>query len=74
MILYWQLRERLPVIRPVVLEAYTDPSVPPLPPHITFKQAKAFASSMVKGDADTWDMIKQSWKDVVEDYLPHAHN
>ena len=60
--------------KPAVLEAYTDPSVPPLPPHITFKQAKAFASSMVKGDANSWDMIKQSWKDVVENYLPHTHN
>src|SRR5579884_2367620 len=26
--------------RPVVVEAYTDPNVPPLPPHITFDQAK----------------------------------
>ncbi|MEP6682076.1 MAG: thiamine pyrophosphate-requiring protein [Parafilimonas sp.] len=57
--------------KPVVLEAYTDPSVPPLPPHISFKQAKAFTSSMIKGDADTWDMIKQSWKDVIENFLPH---
>ena len=60
--------------RPVVLDVYTDPSVPPLPPHITFKQAKAFASSMFKGDANSWDMIKQSWKDVIENYLPHTHN
>jgi pyruvate dehydrogenase (quinone) len=57
--------------KPVVLEAYTDPSVPPLPPHISFKQAKAFMSSMVKGDSDTWDMIKQSWKDVIENFIPH---
>ncbi|KAA9041786.1 thiamine pyrophosphate-requiring protein [Ginsengibacter hankyongi] len=60
--------------RPVVLDVYTDPSVPPLPPHITFKQAKAFASSMIKGDTNSWDMIKQSWKDVIENYLPHTHN
>ncbi len=57
--------------KPVVLEAYTDPSVPPLPPHISFKQAKAFISSMVKGDPDSWEMIKQSWKAVIENYLPH---
>jgi pyruvate dehydrogenase (quinone) len=57
--------------KPVVLEAFTDPSVPPLPPHISFKQAKAFASSILKGDPDTWDMIKQSWKEVVENYIPH---
>ena len=57
--------------KPVVLEAFTDPSVPPLPPHISFKQAKAFMSSMVKGDENTWDMIKQSWKDVIENFIPH---
>ena len=33
--------------RPVVLEAITDPNVPPLPPHITFEQAKAFLSSVL---------------------------
>jgi pyruvate dehydrogenase (quinone) len=27
--------------RPAVLEAITDPEVPPLPPHIRFEQAKA---------------------------------
>jgi pyruvate dehydrogenase (quinone) len=60
--------------KPVVLEAYTDPSVPPLPPHISFKQAKAFASSMFKGDPDTFSMIKQSWKDVIESYIPHEQD
>jgi pyruvate dehydrogenase (quinone) len=57
--------------RPIVLDVVTDPSVPPLPPHISFKQAKAFASSVLKGDPDAWDMIKQTYKDVVESYLPH---
>ncbi len=60
--------------KPVVIDVYTDPSVPPLPPHITFKEAKGFASSMIKGDENSWDMIKQSWKDVIENYLPHTHN
>jgi pyruvate dehydrogenase (quinone) len=36
--------------RPVVIEAVTDPDVPPLPPHITLEQAKAFASTLIKGD------------------------
>jgi len=57
---------------PVVLDVLTDPSVPPLPPHITFKQAKAFASSVLKGDENAWDMIRQTYKDVVENYLPHT--
>lgn len=57
--------------KPVVIDVYTDPSVPPLPPHISFKQAKNFMFSMTKGDPDTWDMIKQSWKDVIENFIPH---
>ena len=35
---------------PVLIEFKTDPEVPPLPPHITGKQAKAFASALAKGD------------------------
>jgi pyruvate dehydrogenase (quinone) len=50
--------------KPVVLEAYTDPNVPPLPPHITFKQAKNFTESVVK-DPDIWEMIKDTWKEEV---------
>jgi thiamine pyrophosphate-dependent acetolactate synthase large subunit-like protein len=34
--------EALAANRPVVLEVKTDPEVPPLPPHITFQQAKHF--------------------------------
>jgi pyruvate dehydrogenase (quinone) len=50
--------------KPVVLEAYTDPEVPPLPPHITLKQAKNFTESVVK-DPDVWDVIKDTWKQEV---------
>jgi pyruvate dehydrogenase (quinone) len=51
--------------RPCVLEARTDPNVPPLPPHLTFEQAKAFASAVLKGDPDSWQMIKQTMKDLM---------
>lgn len=54
---------------PVVIDVLTDPSVPPLPPHITLKQAKAFTSSILKGDDNAWDMIRQTYKEVVENYL-----
>ena len=56
--------------KPVVLEFYTDPNVPLLPPHITFKEAKSFTASLFK-DPDTWDVIKRTWKETVESYLPH---
>jgi len=57
--------------RPVVLEAITDPNVPPLPPHITFEQAQAFMSSVLAGDAEALGFIKQTVKDAAESYLPH---
>ncbi len=57
--------------RPVVINAYTDPSVPPMPPHVTFKEMKNFTSAIFKGDEDSWDMIKQSFKEVADNYLPH---
>jgi pyruvate dehydrogenase (quinone) len=57
--------------RPVVVEAHTDPEVPPLPPHISFDQAKAYAQAIVKGDPGGWDMIKQSVKNLAESYVPH---
>ena len=41
--------EALASDRPVVLEVKTDPEVPPLPPHITLEQAKAFTSIAGQG-------------------------
>jgi pyruvate dehydrogenase (quinone) len=55
---------------PVVLEARTDPEVPPLPPHITVEQAKAFASALRKGDPNTRGMIRQTLRDKIEEFLP----
>jgi pyruvate dehydrogenase (quinone) len=50
--------------RPFVYEAVVDPNVPPMPPHITFEQAKAFASSILKGDADALGFLKQTAKEI----------
>jgi pyruvate dehydrogenase (quinone) len=50
--------------RPVVLEVITDPDVPPLPPHITFKQARAYTSAILHGDSDSPGIIKQSVKQI----------
>ena len=50
--------------RPVVLEAITDPNVPPLPPHITLEQAKNFASAVLSRDADALGFLKQTVKDT----------
>jgi len=57
--------------RPVVVEAITDPNVPPLPPHISLEQAKHFASSVWSGDADALGFIKQTIKEAADTVLPH---
>ncbi len=57
--------------RPVVYEAMTDPEVPTLPPHITFKQAENFMKAVVKGDSDAGAMIRGAFKDAVESFIPH---
>lgn len=56
--------------KPVLLEAVTDPSVPMMPPHISFEQMKAFTSALISGDSDAGDIIKQTYKEVVDEYFP----
>jgi pyruvate dehydrogenase (quinone) len=52
--------EALAADRPCVLEAITDPEVPPLPPHITFEQAKHFMRALAGHDPGARGMIRQS--------------
>jgi pyruvate dehydrogenase (quinone) len=54
-----------------VLDVYTDPNVPTLPPHITLQQAKNFSTALLKGDPEEVPVIVESIKGVVEGILPH---
>ncbi len=57
--------------RPVLVEAVTDPAVPMMPPHINFDEIKKFASSIFfGGDSDAKDIIRQTYKEVVDEYFP----
>jgi pyruvate dehydrogenase (quinone) len=62
--------EVLSADRPAVLEAVTDPEVPPLPPHITFEQARHFVLSVARGDSGRRAMIEQSFKAKLKEFLP----
>jgi pyruvate dehydrogenase (quinone) len=64
--------EALAADRPVVLEAYADPNVPPLPPHITLKQAKAFSTTLVTGDPEEYSVLKNTAKEILSSVLPAA--
>ena len=60
--------EALTQDRPVVIEFIADADVPPLPPHITWEQAKAYLSALGKVDPDQWGIIKQSAKQMLARY------
>lgn len=58
--------EVLSADRPAVLDVITDPDVPTVPPHISFKQMMKFSKTLVKGDPDEKGIIRQTFKDVME--------
>ncbi len=55
--------------RPCVVEFYTDPNVPPLPPHITLAQARAFMGSMY-GEPELGSVLKDTAREVVSTLMP----
>jgi pyruvate dehydrogenase (quinone) len=56
----WQ--QALAADRPFVLEAITDPEVPPLPPHIRFDQARKMGMALLKGDPGRKEIVKEALK------------
>jgi len=56
--------------RPFVIDAVTDPEVPPLPPHITVEQARHFISAVRGGDPHSRALITESFKQKILEFLP----
>jgi pyruvate dehydrogenase (quinone) len=61
--------EALSADRPVILECYTDPNVPPLPPHITLKDATNFMT-MTGSEPELGSVLKESARQVLAGVLP----
>jgi pyruvate dehydrogenase (quinone) len=61
-------REALAADRPVVLEAITDPEVPPLPPHIRFEQAKKMAKAL-PGDPARSKIVRNAVKGKLDEIV-----
>lgn len=61
--------EALAADRPVILECYTDPNVPPLPPHITLKDAKNFLA-MMGSEPELMSVLKNSGRQILSGVLP----
>jgi pyruvate dehydrogenase (quinone) len=60
--------EALSADRPVLLEAITDPEIPPLPPHIKLDQANKMARALLKGDPNAGRIIKQAAKGKLKEF------
>jgi pyruvate dehydrogenase (quinone) len=55
---------------PTVIDVLADPDVPPIPPHIEWKQAKALMSALLTGDPDAAGIVRQASKQTLLDLLP----
>ncbi len=62
--------EALSADRPVILNIYADPNVPPLPPHITLKDAKNFLK-MMGSEPELGSVLVNSAKEILAGVLPH---
>lgn len=62
------LDEVLHADRPALLEVVTDPNVPPLPPHVSSKQVKAYSRAILHGDPQSVQTIiataKEWWDGI----------
>ena len=61
--------EALAADRPVLIEAITDPEVPPLPPHITLEQAKNFMRALRQATPSAARVIKESFRQKIEELI-----
>jgi pyruvate dehydrogenase (quinone) len=56
--------------RPFVLDMVTDPNVPPLPPHITMKQARAFMGAMIAGEPEAGSVLANTARELIRSFMP----
>jgi len=64
-------RNALAADRPTVLDVYTDPDMPPIPPHATWDQFKAATTAVLSGDEDSVGFVKVGLKTKAQEFLPH---
>ncbi|OBB35700.1 thiamine pyrophosphate-requiring protein [Mycobacterium sp. 852002-51961_SCH5331710] len=67
-------REALSANRPTVLDVFTDPDMPPIPPHAEWDQAKAAAAAVLKGDENRWGFIVEGLKTKAQEFMPHKNS
>ena len=56
--------------RPTVIDAVVSADIPPIPPHVEWKQASALMSAMLRGDPDLAGIVKQGTKQKLLEFVP----
>ncbi|MBW3578806.1 MAG: thiamine pyrophosphate-requiring protein [Actinobacteria bacterium] len=56
--------------RPMVIDALTDPEVPPIPPHVSPDQVKNLMSALREGDPNARHLIGMGAKQKLAEFLP----
>ena len=63
------LREALTHPGPAIIEAVVDATEPPLPGHVTTKQAWNFAMALARGQEDRWEILKTVAENTVREVI-----
>ena len=64
------MRRAFAADRPFVIDAMTDPDEPPLPPHITVKQAQDFARSALAEPEASLPGVVNAMREKIDEFLP----
>ncbi|MEB3982136.1 thiamine pyrophosphate-requiring protein [Mycobacterium sp. 663a-19] len=64
-------REALSADRPTVMDVYTDPDMPPIPPHAEWDQFKSLTAAVLGGDENRTGFAKVGLKTKMQEFLPH---
>jgi pyruvate dehydrogenase (quinone) len=59
--------------RPTVLDVRCDPDIPPIPPHAEFSQLKDAAEAIMKGDPDSFGIVKKGLKTKAQEIFGRGH-
>jgi pyruvate dehydrogenase (quinone) len=58
------LDEALIGARPALIDVVVDPDIPPLPPHVSAKQARDYLLAVAKGDPESVDILRKSLRQM----------
>jgi pyruvate dehydrogenase (quinone) len=64
------LDEAFAADRPTVVDAHVSPDVPPIPPHVEWKQMSAMMRSLLRGDPDAGSVVRHTVKHEAAGWLP----